>query len=345
MIELLNSNFAPLKTRNKTFLDVFFRLLDGAKSIKIVSGYVSEDSIAILLGLYNRGYNAELNLIAGMGGIDGFPLAQFNALVSLGQVLRNGKFGNVFVAKASRYHGKVYSFCNQQGNHSAILGSSNLTKITSGEKIYDTDILISGEIINAEIEAFLTKLQNLYCIPIEQLSDDQIKIREPDDLFSDYLRVEKIPSAKLRNISFKKTTFEIPIKPAAKSHLNCYFGEGRRQANGVIAPRDWYETDVMVGTEIRNRRGYPKFKTFTAITDDGYQFECVTNGDDAKSFRSHKDLKIIGRWLKGRMEARGALQIGEPVNQEVQQKYGRSSFTLTKTTIPNTWYLDYGVNK
>lgn len=347
MIELLNSNFVPLKTGNKTFFDVFFRLLGDAESVKIASGFVSEDSIATLLALYERGYNAELNLIAGMGGIDGFPQAQYNALVSLGEILRKGNFGNVFVAKVSRYHGKLYSFCSKQGGISAILGSSNLTKISSGERIYDTDMLITDEAINVEIETFLTKLQNQYCIPIEGISKDEIKIREPDNLFSDYLGVEKIPAVDLHNVinSLTQTRFEVPIKPERKSHLNCYFGEGRKQPSGLIVPRDWYETDIMVGKEVRDKRGYPKFKTFTVITDDGYRFECVTNGDDAKSFRSHKDLKIIGRWLKGRMEASGALQVGEFASQEIQQKYGRESFSLIKTTSPNVWFLDYGVKK
>ena len=345
MIELLNSNFAPLKTGNRTFPDALFRLLNDAKSIKIASGFVSEDSIATLLGLYDRGYKAELNLIAGMGGIDGFPHAQFNALVSLGEVLRRGNFGNVFIAKVSRYHGKVYSFCSKRGNHTAILGSSNLTKISGGERLYDTDMLISDETLNAEIETFLTELQNQYCIPIERLTKDEIKIREPDNLFSDYLGVEKMHAADLYNVvnSLTRTKFEIPIKPEQKSHLNCYFGKGRKTPSGLIVPRDWYETDIMAGQEVRNKRGYPKFHTFTVITDDGYRFECVTNGAEAKSFRSHKDLKIIGRWLKGRMEVSGALQVGEFVSREVQQKYGRESFTLTETTIPNTWFLDYGV--
>ena len=53
---------------------------------------------------------------------------------------------------------------------------------------------------------------------------------------------------------------------------------------------------------------------------------------------------ILGRWLKGRMENNKALNIGEKVTENTLKKYGRNNITLTKTTIPNLWYLDFGVH-
>ena len=53
-------------------------------------------------------------------------------------------------------------------------------------------------------------------------------------------------------------------------------------------------------------------------------------------------MKILGKWIKGRMEADGALQVGEPVTRETLRRYGRSSFSLVKTKIKDLWYLDFG---
>ena len=41
----------------------------------------------------------------------------------------------------------------------------------------------------------------------------------------------------------------------------------------------------------------------------------------------------------------GVLTIGSPVWDETLRQYGRNNLTLTKTTLPNTWYLDFGVKK
>ena len=84
---------------------------------------------------------------------------------------------------------------------------------------------------------------------------------------------------------------------------------------------------------------------FDVITDDGWSFTCKVSGDYSKNFRSEKDLKILGKWLKGRLENFGVLKAGEPVTSETLEKYGRNTFTLTKTTEENIWFLDFGVGK
>jgi hypothetical protein len=344
VIELLNSNYPPLKTDCRSFPDMFFTLLGGAEHIHIASGYVSEDAIADLLGIYEKGCSKQLNLIVGMGWFDGLPAAQYNALIRFGNLLSKKQLGNVFVANRFKYHGKVYSFLGNDKSYSAVVGSSNLTRISSSEKIYDTDLLISGDKVNIEIEKFIADLQE-YCVPVQKIELPANKIIEPKNLFADYLEVEQISEQELDNIknSLTNTSFVIPIKPEKKSHLNCYFGKPR-MSNGIARPRDWYEVNIIVSKNITGKRGYPKQK-FTAITDDGYKFQCESNGDYHKNLRSSGDLKIIGRWLKGRMERKRKLQIGEMVDKRVLENYGRNNFTITKTNLPDTWYLNFSTDK
>ena len=82
---------------------------------------------------------------------------------------------------------------------------------------------------------------------------------------------------------------------------------------------------------------------FDVITDDGWSFKCKVSGDYSKNFRSEGDLKILGKWLKGRLENAGVLKVGDPVTKETLELYGRDTFTLTKTIRPGIWYLDFGV--
>ncbi|MCL2100519.1 MAG: NgoFVII family restriction endonuclease [Fibromonadales bacterium] len=347
MIELLNSNYPPLVTKMQTFPDVFFSLLQKSTSVKIASGYISEEAIAELLGLYNNGLKIKMFLVIGMHYFDGFTVGQYEALLSLADLLNSNNLGNVLLSRVSKYHGKVYSFTDIENDYSAIIGSSNLTKINTSEKIYDTDILISKEKINTEIEIFLSDLQKKYCRNINEIDRNEIKIIEPKNLFEGYLEVEKITDAEKVKVinSLMSISFDIEIKPEEKSHLNCYHGKGRETPNGLIRPRPWYESNVMVPKEITSLPDYPSNIDFTVITDDGYKFKCVTNGDYAKNLRSAGDLQILGRWLKGRMENSNVLKIGDKVTVDTFIRYGRNTIKLTKTTIPNTWYMDFGANK
>jgi hypothetical protein len=347
MIELLNSNYRPLDTKTKTFPDAFFSLLQNSTSVRIASGYISEEAIAELLGLYNHGLKAELFLIVGMHYFEGFSAGQYEALLALSDMLSKNNFGNVFLSKVSKYHGKVYSFNTDKNNYSAIIGSSNLTKINSFEKVYDTDILICNETINTNIEQFILDLQSKYCKNIQEIGRNEIKIIEPDNLFEDYLYVKKATDAEMVKAvdSLTQIAFNIEIKPEEKSHLNCYHGKGRKTPNGLVRPRPWYESNVMVSKDITTLPNYPCNIEFIVITDDGYKFKCVTNGDSAKNLRSVGDLQILGRWLKGRMENKNVLKIGGKVTADTFTHYGRNTITLTKTSISDTWYMDFGVNK
>jgi hypothetical protein len=350
MIELLNSNFQPLKTVSKRFSDVFFDLfVNKSSSTRIASGYVSEESIAGLINLYETGYHNPLNLVVGMHYFEGFSYGQYYALLHLADILTSKKLGGIYVSTLMKYHGKLYSFY-EDGQYISIAGSSNLTKTgltkeNAAERVYDTDLYIHNEIITVDIEKFIVDLQERFCTNLKDIKFEDIKIVEPENIFENYLSVEK---ASTQDIPSQLTdiVFDIPLKTEEKSNLNVYFGKGRKNfSNGVVLPRDWYEIEVIVPSAITGKKGYPKNEQFWVITDDGYKFECKTSGDYSKNFRSASDLKILGRWIKGRMENRRVLKTGEKVTEDTLTNYGRHSMRFTKMMSKNTWYLDFGRRK
>ena len=100
--------------------------------------------------------------------------------------------------------------------------------------------------------------------------------------------------------------------------------------------------EIIVPKLTTDQPDYPYCKTFKVFTDDGYSFLCKTSGTNSKNFRSSPDLKILGKWIKGRLENAGVLTAGFPVTDEVLEKYGRTSAKLVK--IGNdAWFLDFGV--
>jgi hypothetical protein len=134
---------------------------------------------------------------------------------------------------------------------------------------------------------------------------------------------------------------------APKSSLNVFFGEGRRNQQGFVIPRPWYEVELIVSKNITQQKGYPSVlnnnSSFTVITDDGWSFKCKVSGDYSKNLRSEDDLKILGKWIKGRLENAGVLKPGEMVTDSILNRYGRSDIKLTQIKDSNNWYLDFGV--
>ena len=101
--------------------------------------------------------------------------------------------------------------------------------------------------------------------------------------------------------------------------------------------RDWY----------RNATAFPQAKVhFRVVTDDGYSFEVNSSFDKSwgaqKNFRSSRNLDILGRWIKGRLEASGALTPGKPVTTTTLGMYGRDHIELIRLD-DETWYMDFGV--
>jgi len=114
-------------------------------------------------------------------------------------------------------------------------------------------------------------------------------------------------------------------------------------------PRSWYEVELIIPKTITEMPEYPKADSlsdngsFSVITDDGWRFRCKVSGTNSKNFRSESNLKILGKWLKGRLENNGNLNPGDRVTDETFINYGRSNITMTKIKNSNDWYLDFGV--
>lgn len=200
------------------------------------------------------------------------------------------------------------------------------------------------------MNGFIQRLVNSSTDNIGDLEIDEFNERNP--LLEGHEGVGKADTHTVAECLNARTavSFDIPIKTfedSPRSNLNVYFGKGRVQQNGIVKPRHWYEVELIVPKDVATRPGYPQAQTpeaeFDVITDDGWTFRCKVSGDYNKNFRSEGDLKILGKWLKGRLEAKGVLAVGDPVTQQTLNAYGRSTFTLTKTNKPNLWYLDFGV--
>lgn len=353
-MEFLFSNYPPMKTGCKTFADTFYGLLPQTTKLDIAVGYVSSDALIELQKTIELNSNIRtLNLIVGMHYFDHFTKVQYDTAMNLNDFLVRNQLGGVRLVNAFRYHGKLYSYSNDAGPFAGIVGSNNLSSIVdSSVRVYESSVLLRDKASAKQMNDFISRLTQTSTRNIAELQIDTFN--DENALLDGHEFVEKVSPQNLANVMCAKTaiSFEIPIKPyevSPQSNLNVFFGKGRESKNGLIKPRHWYEVELIVPKYVTSQPGYPQSQTdyavFTVITDDGWSFKCKVSGDYSKNFRSEGDLKILGKWLKGRLENAGALTVGNPVTAQTLKQYGRSSFTLTKTTMPGIWFLDFGVKK
>lgn len=353
-MQFLYTNLPPLKTRNQPFYDAFYSLMTQAIRMDIAVGYITADSLVELKQIAAHYHKIEtLNLIIGMHRWDKFTRIEYKAAIALNEFLREGNRGEVRLVIPFRFHGKLYSYSDADGAFAGIVGSNNLASIVNTQtRPYEVSLLIQEQPCASEMRTFIERLSTEATKNIADVVITDFKEYNP--LLENHENVDPVDPAELADVvsSLTSTSFEIPLVKNGdvplKSNLNVFFGAGRRVATkGIMQMRHWYEVELIVPSSITQQPGYPQKDTesavFTVVTDDQWKFFCKVSGDSSKNLRSKDDLRILGKWIKGRLEIAGALEIGDPVTSETLARYGRDTFTFTQTTTPNLWYLNFGV--
>ena len=350
-MKILYSNMLPmrLKPGQETFIDYFFSAVQKSDEIEIAVGYVSKASVRELKVIAEEGRHKKLNLTIGMYYIEGMPEGAYHEAMDLNDYLLEHGIGEVRIIRAFKYHGKIYTFYKDGLPISAIIGSNNLGAIkleASNRRQYEAAVAEEDPEIVAHFSEHIHELNLPKCSVNIRDSDNMPIIREVNRALVDQEFVSKVTQEEVEAYQKCRTgiTFEIPLKvpedendPRMRgSNINVCYASGRK--------RVWWESEIVVSKTIRDLPGYPEFqKPFMAVTDDGWKFQVWTCGQGNKNLYSKDDLKIMGRWIKGRLVAAGLVA---PVNQvetdnegkgvitrKMLQKYGRETITLTKTSL------------
>lgn len=350
-MKVLHPKIKPFAVHSDSYVDEFYAQLRKCVRVNIFTGYISKEAI------FNIAENLDafppFNLLVGMPAIEGFNEEQYLALRSLNSKMAADSKGVVYVSPTIKYHGKCSIFFNESVQDSvAILGSTNLSIIGDTEKRqFEVDILITdpGEVrkLISIHEDFLQR-----CVDIEDFTPDSFVSTVADvDLMNEYMRdddhlnIEKVDAgflSNLQNIKAKCKSFELELKPEAKSNLNVAFGRGRGggcSGRGVIIPRSWLEFEIIVSKKIYFLPDYPAGIEFCVVTNDGYKFKCSTQGGNkgdlrqGKNFRSIGDLQILGAWVKGKLVRSGVVNYGDFITKEHLDSYGSHSVTLYNTNL------------
>jgi HKD family nuclease len=353
MTKLLHSSIPPLK--KGAILDLYKVLekeLGNATTIRIASGFISTEALSELSRAVEINNNPYVEVIIGMHKFDGFTRPQYQAALNLDNLLRAKGLGGVWLADIFRFHGKLYSFSKGGNLYAASVGSSNFSGLGQHQRNFEVDVFLEDEATIKQVDELIGELKNRASRPLKDIDENSLTFIVQPPPLENVDSVEQCSRETITDIQvkarLKNIYFELPLKDEPKSNLNVFFGKGRKNKAGFVIPRHWYEVELIVSNTITRRKGYPrpikgKENIIKVYTDDGWSFECKVSGDYSKNFRSSDDLRILGRWIKGRLENAGVLEPGKLVTENILEKYGRDTVTLMATDDSKIWYLDFSV--
>lgn len=390
-MKLIYSDVPPIINKsNSPYLlrEIINNMATKSDSIICAVGYASQKSLLELDSIIKNNNIEHVTLILGMYCIEGFPENIYKTAIDINNSWVASGIGEIKVTKAVKYHGKIYGFYKSGKLFAAIIGSHNLSSLASEPnnlRQYDLSILVDTPHECNEISDHLNSIAStLVSSPINQIDNATI-IRSENTKLNNVEGVVKISQDDVD--TYKKMQydikFNIPLKVPGipkesrdfmKSNVNKCYAKGRLSSKtGVVTERCWWETEVIVGTDITNDPNYPKKNVpFYVVTDDGWKFLMRASGDHKKNLESGEDLKILGYWLKGRLVASGIVEpVDSPskdllnantsspniykncigvITYEKLKKYGRTSISLAKTpnkfvdntnTTRDVWFLSF----
>lgn len=360
-MSLLYSQIRPARIfeDDKTFISIFKTKMADAQQICIAVGYISRTSLAELERLAEKNQNRKIILIIGMYYLEGFPEKLYHQTMALAEKWKNEGRGEIRLVIPMKYHGKAYCFYRTEGQRmvafAGIIGSANLSALKPDaltRRQYELSCLLESDASVHELAEHLEDLCD------DKLSQNILEVKninlieEKNTSMSGIEFVKKVPSADVEffNNQSAVTSFRLKLKVPkseerflddgrhfTKSNINVAYAAPRSKKKN----RDWFEMQITVGSNIYKLPGYPqKHQPFFILTDDGYWFKAHTTSDNNKQFSAVGDELILGRWLKGRLEAAGLVErINDTgldkerkgmITQEMLAAYGRDELLFEK---------------
>jgi hypothetical protein len=315
------------------FLDAFKKSANDSKKLYIATGYFGvslikeiEDTLECLAE------KSICKVLIGMIYREGITKKQKTTLEGLDKRLRDKNPDSGVYISVDYFHGKIYRF-----EQDLYIGSSNLS-MSGFKSRRECTVKITDEIIKKETDEYLKILfseNNAW-----KLGQVDLPVNLPETRFfngsSDLSEYRHEGAPKLDPILCEmKISLRVDEQP--KSSLNLYFSKGRKNNNnnnGVYTPRPWYEIEIGTTVDEQRNRCYPSedFTGYCVNNDSYYKLDMkVCSGKDKnKALAGRTQRKLLGMYIKGKLESRGLLKEGERITSEILEEYGKDYITLKK---------------
>lgn len=162
--EWLYSSIWPLLTReeDETIEDRFIEEVKKSDQLELAVGFVSYKSLRELDKLVTQQNIKNVSLILGMYFFNGFPEELLKLTLEINDKWQKSGIGEIRVINSFRYHGKLYCFLKNHEVYSTIIGSPNLSFLTTKLmwQQYETAILTNDLNILEKTKSHIDSLKS-----------------------------------------------------------------------------------------------------------------------------------------------------------------------------------------
>lgn len=325
---------------NLSFRNAFEKTLKGSDSIKIATGYIGASEIIKyqeqFCEISKKG--GIVQIIHGMGGVEGIRSSLYNKLVELDTKLQRTNCNNRVLVHRTHYHGKMY--ITERSNRSQVLiGSSNFS--SSGfEKNFELNYCHTANDVCDQASQLFDRLKKNSFFIDKILLPDRNKLKVKTEKFHDFdPTIYTTPPDK-----------SIEIRVTEASNLNLFLSKGRlNRKTNVYTPRPFDEVELtIVSADLNDLRKYLPDQLapaeFRAVTDLGSTFMVKfkrktssqrdlrslhqTGIDFMSTSRESGGRKQLGQYMKSKLMKVGLLNFGDPVTDDVLDEYGKRHLDL-----------------
>ncbi|MCW8932471.1 MAG: NgoFVII family restriction endonuclease [Gammaproteobacteria bacterium] len=331
------------------FKTKFTSTLKDANSLTIATGYFGASLIEELkpaLLRLSKKKSGQCRILIGMIYHSGIRAKQHLTLTTLDKALRKINPNNGIYISLKEYHGKIYHI-----DDDVYLGSSNFSEPGFKSRWECTAKITDEKTQDATKEYldFLFSQETTVELSEVDLKATTTPILKPSKLLEDY-KVLEFPKGPV----IAEMQIKLRVDKQLASSLNLYFDKGRKNKNGLYAPRPWYEVEITTSKEDREHECYPiselktvgknsrygEFNAFIKEDDNVYKLKMTVASDYGKALATSEQSggrQTLGRYIKGKLEASGYLKKNERITSEILDAYGRDYITLKR--IDNKNYI------
>ncbi|AHC40356.1 hypothetical protein OVS_02785 [Mycoplasma ovis str. Michigan] len=344
--QVLFSHILPLPDEEdqKTIEESFREQIKQSDNLQISVGFASVASLTELDRLITESGIKKVCLILGMYFFNGFPKSLHELVLKINQKWQTSGIGEIRLIYPFKYHGKLYMFLKDENPFSAILGSANLSFLTSEFTHlhqYEIAVLFDNQ------DNLLVSLSHINHLKSPDISENVAVLEKEHKLFDinhmmdrivGLSSVSKVETHAVKNLQLElNSTLEIPLIDLDSAE------------NKKVSKRRKKKSYISLGVKEKGQKlldesgSIDDKEWFYVVTDDGYEFMSYVEENKIKNLWFHRKDKVLERWIRGRIG--GSLHVVDTehhhfsdeeemereITGEMLKEYGGDHLVLTKT--------------
>jgi hypothetical protein len=309
--------------------------LDGADSLKIISGYATSAMAFHHLEENNRiSKNINISLLVGMCPSDGISLSNHRGFQNILESGYSSLFSCSYIYKPPAVHSKAFIWYKDRQFYKSFIGSANYTQNAFFEK--QRELLIESNSTDLASYYDVLEKESIYCDNLD--TEELIKIYNDKHYYRQHRHEEKIKAGDSESLPGIEALDNVKVSLLGKN--------GEIQTKGGLnwgqrPGRDPNQAYIQLPPVVYKSDFFPlRAQHFTVVTDDNKTFICTRaqKTEEGHAIETPQNNSLLGEYFRNRLK----LPNGAFIRKEDLENYGRTDVTFYKIDNEN-YYMDFSV--